>query len=334
MEKKERIVWLDLLRVIAMMSIIFYHVAGNTLGTYNITGTSKTVYEIIMLLLSFAIPIFMMISGYIFLNPNKKITVKEMLSKYCFRILLAILIFGSMFVLIEQVYLNNFDILELIKRVVFNDTWAHMWYLYLILGIYLITPIFKLITDNIDDKRFNYLIILLFIFTICIPELNRLLKWNIDLSIGITSTYIFYYFYGYYLGTKKLTNTYKCVSYVLGILSIILVIVSYLFKLDIVVLSYVSFTSFFIANLVFILLKDIKIKNKNISNLITSVAVCSYGIYIFHQLFINIIYKVFKIDFIIRYPYIGIIIYSFVIFLLSYLLIFLFRKIKYLRTIL
>ena len=47
MEKKERIVWLDLLRVIAMMSIIFYHVAGNTLGTYNITGTSKTVYEII-----------------------------------------------------------------------------------------------------------------------------------------------------------------------------------------------------------------------------------------------------------------------------------------------
>ena len=334
MEKKERIVWLDLLRVIAMMSIIFYHVAGNTLGTYNITGTSKTVYEIIMLLLSFAIPIFMMISGYIFLNPNKKITVKEMLSKYCFRILLAILIFGSMFVLIEQVYLNNFDILELIKRVVFNDTWAHMWYLYLILGIYLITPIFKLITDNIDDKRFNYLIILLFIFTICIPELNRLLKWNIDLSIGITSTYIFYYFYGYYLGTKKITNTYKYISYILGILSIILVIVCYLFKLDIVVLSYVSFTSFFIANLVFILLKDIKIKNKNISNLITSVAVCSYGIYIFHQLFINIIYKVFKIDFIIRYPYIGIIIYSFVIFLLSYLLIFLFRKIKYLRTIL
>ena len=64
------------------------------------------------------------------------------------------------------------------------------------------------------------------------------------------------------------------------------------------------------------------------SKVLSQIGINSYGIYIFHQLFINIIYKLLKFDFIRIYPLIGFCIYLVIIFMLSYFTTYILRKIK------
>ena len=262
-----------------------------------------------------------MISGMMFLN-KKEITFKEMLKKYCLKIFLTITVIGSLMIILEEFYYGNPLTLKIIfDRIITGEIWAHMWYLYLILGLYLITPVLVLITNNIKEKEYKIFLIILFILTIFFNTLNL----NIAFNMINISGYLFYYFYGYYLYKYNISNTYKNINYILSILSIIYIgyHVSNKCSLD-YLFSYTSFIPFILASSLILILKDKDIKRG--SNLITSIGLCSYGIYIYHQVFINIIYKGLKLDYIFKYPYTGIIIYILGIFILTYGLTLILKK--------
>ena len=320
---KKRIVWIDLLRVIGILGVLIMHVVGNTINNIDtLPNNANSVYVFLGHLFEFSIPLFVMISGMMFLS-KKDISFKDMITKYCLKIFLTITIIGSIMVIIEELYLNNTVTFKIVfDRVVSGELWAHMWYLYMILGLYLITPVLTLITNLIKEKEFKMFLIILFIFTILFNTLNI----NTAFSIGL-SGYLFYYFYGYYLYKYDISKTYKYIHYLLAIISIVYIVyhvndkcsLDYLF-------SYVSFVPFIIASSLILLFKDKDIKK--CSNLITSIGVCSFGIYVYHQVFINIIYKGLKLDFIFNYPYIGIIVYIIGIFCLTYGLTYVLKKVK------
>ena len=73
-------------------------------------------------------------------------------------------------------------------------------------------------------------------------------------------------------------------------------------------LSYTSNIPFLISTSIILFLKNKKFGDA-ISKVLSQIGINSYGIYIFHQLFINIIYKLLKFDFIRLYPLIGFCIY-------------------------
>lgn len=94
----------------------------------------------------------------------------------------------------------------------------HLWYLNMIIGLYLITPLLRKITS--DKKSCEYLLILSMIVSIVIPTVFDLFKFisiefisdivthisvfidKIDMSFG----YVFYYILGYYLHKYKLNK--------------------------------------------------------------------------------------------------------------------------------
>lgn len=94
-------------------------------------------------------------------------------------------------------------------------------------------------------------------------------------------------------------------------------------------LSYTSNIPFLISTSIILLLKNKKFDDV-ISKVLSQIGINSYGIYIyiFHQLFINIIYKLLKFDFIRIYPLIGFCIYLIFIFILLYFTTCILRKIK------
>ena len=332
MEKK-RIVWIDLLRVIGVIGVILIHVVSNTINTFGgLSDISHKFYVFIHYFSSFAVPLFVMISGMMFLGKHD-ITFKEMFKKYILKIILIILVIGSMMILMEEIFINKTLSLDLVRRLfirlITGDIWAHMWYLYLVLGLYLITPVLVLITKNIKEKEYKIFLVILFIISIIIPTINKLFDIKLAFNMLDISGYIFYYFYGYYLYKYNINKKYKIINYIVCILAIIYTIYRAITinSLD-NVYSYVTLVPFIISSSIILLLKDKEINKDKIINLI---AVNSLGIYILHQLFINIIYKVVKFDIIVNYPYIGLVIYSLVILLCSLLLTYLLRKIKFVR---
>lgn len=81
-EKKiDRTIYLDMLRLVACLGVIHIHVSDdefdNAFLSYNwyISIVNESIVH-------WAVPIFIMISGALFLNPNKEISIKIMWRKY------------------------------------------------------------------------------------------------------------------------------------------------------------------------------------------------------------------------------------------------------------
>ncbi len=330
---KKRIVWIDLLRVIGVIGVILIHVVSNTINTFGgLNNEAHIFYVFIHYFSSFAVPLFVIISGMMFLS-KKELSFQEMLKKYLLKIILIILVIGTGMILMEEVFINKNISWNLLKtvfvRLITGNIWAHMWYLYLVLGLYLLTPVFIIITNNIKEKELKTLLIILFILGIIIPSIDKLFNIKIAFNrLGI-SGYIFYYFYGYYLYQYNISKKYKILNYVFCIFCIIYTIYRAITinSLD-NVYNYTSIVPCVMASNIVVLLKNRTIKKDKFINI---VALCSLGIYIIHQLFINIIYNVIKFDMITKYPYIGLIIYSLIIFLCSLLFTYILRKSKFIR---
>ena len=332
---KNRIIWIDILRIIGIIGVLFMHIVGNTINTYGLSNeNANMVYLFFAYLFLFAVPLFVMISGMMFLG-RKDITPVKMLNKYCLKIILIILVIGSGMILMEEVFISKNISLNLVgvvfNRIITINIWAHMWYLYLILGLYLITPALKEISMKLDKRNYQLFLIVLFILTLVIPSICNYYNVHKVFNYLSLTCYIFYYFYGYYLYHFDVSKTYKIINYFLSFLQIINIIL-YINKYPSLnnLFSYTSFTPFILASSVILFFKNKTVDSKY-QKIISSIGVCSLGIYVFHQVFINIIYKVLKIRFIVDYPYVGLIFYILVVFILSYLFTYFIRKINFVK---
>lgn len=192
-----RITWIDFLRLLGIIGVLTMHICGNTLNTFGLYNTSKQIYYFMIYISEYAVPLFIMISGIMFLN-KENLTIKSMLKKYVLKVLIGIFLFGIFFSSLELIYdgwnLNLNFMKEVFIRIISGNTWAHMWYLYLIFGLYLITPILRILSKNMNKNEYKYFLIIMYIFCILISELSKILRVEIAFSISGISGYIFYYF--------------------------------------------------------------------------------------------------------------------------------------------
>lgn len=103
-----RINYINGLRLIATLGVVFLHASAGILDLREIPSpTDKFMHTCFKYSMQFAVPIFVMISGALFLNPAKEIGYPLMLRKYVKRIALALLIFGLPMCLIETYFSNS-----------------------------------------------------------------------------------------------------------------------------------------------------------------------------------------------------------------------------------
>ncbi len=307
-KEKNRKIHLDFLRVIAMMSVVMIHVFSTARTDFpNHNQQEKIITNIITGMLHYAVPIFFMITGTLFLNPNKKITISMLYKKYLKRYLLVILFFGFGFAFIEQILNNGINasaIIDGFVNTITGNTWAHMWYLYTLVGVMMILPIIKLIVDSNDGcKMLKYMLILLIIFSSILPIIKDLFGFEIGIKIPIDSIYVAYMIIGYLLDSviKKEIKA-KC-SLLIILISLLIIVVSNIVSIIKgveslkLVSSYYSPVIMLLSVGIFLFFKGICEKqnqsNKKIINYLSEV---SFGVYIVHMFFINVIYKFLKIN--------------------------------------
>ena len=330
--KKNRIVWIDLLKVISIFSVILMHIIGNTINGYSdLPSNASNIFIILAYLLEFSIPAFVMISGIVLLKKDE-ITYKEIFKKYISKVLITIGVVGTIMIVMEEYFMHRpITIQVVINRLLTGQIWAHMWYLYLLLGLYLITPICSIIVKNIKKNDYKTLLIILFIISILINTINDVYKIKLAFNMLEISGYIFYFLYGYYIYKYGTSKKYNIVNYIFVLLSIIYTVFHVLKNPDLnAMYSYLTFIPFIIASGSLLIFKDIKV-NKKLVNIITSISTCMFGIYVYHQFFINIIYKFIKLSFIKYHPYIGLLTYSFAVFALSYVLTYILKKLPFFK---
>lgn len=186
---------LDKLRITATTGVVLLHTVTGVMDNTDMSGypVERTLFLILLDWVTWCVPVFVLMSGYLFLNPDKKISFRRMLTKYCRRILLALFLFGVPYACMELMMTEfSFDISmvgQAVKLVYSGKSWAHMWYLYLILVLYFLTPFLKWALERIP--RWSLYVFLGFL----VLGSSILPKQIIVLPDG--GIYLFYYLCGY-----------------------------------------------------------------------------------------------------------------------------------------
>lgn len=321
---------IEWLRFTCILAVIMIHtcVTINTNYTISDVGFSRyMILEIIHNIFRFAVPCFLMITGALLLDENKKVTEKKNL-KYLKRAIILLVTFGYFYCLIEiffntrKININLFaqSFLNLIE----GKSWAHMWYMYSLVGFYIILIPLKRFIDNSSKKEIrNYLIIFAIIGN-AVYTLNNLFSIKIY-NFAMLNNIILYPMLGYYLYKYKddfIDNQYK--YYITGLVSLLINLVYDFITLKI---SMGGKNTTWITNYgnIFVLLYSTSIfllfilnANKPFkTNFLNKINECGLYIYLIHPFFINFIYK-----FLVRTPLdlpivIGIIVYFAIITICS-----------------
>ncbi len=201
-DKSNKIVFLEFLRVICALVVIIDHIV---IAGIHIFDSSASIYDRficygISYWSHFAVPIFLMISGYLLLDPTKEVGYDKALGKYSKRMAIVLATFGTLFAWMEIFFTTKsfalVDVWDAIYNMLCGESWGHMWYLYTLLGIYLVLPVVKPIFQSLTTKTIDCFLCILFLFSSIFPMLAHLTGFTFGIKLPIDSVYMFYFLMG------------------------------------------------------------------------------------------------------------------------------------------
>ncbi|MCR5847018.1 MAG: acyltransferase family protein [Lachnospiraceae bacterium] len=214
----------DILRIIAAVSVVLLHVSSDYIDISDVGSFDFNAAVLLNSLTRFAVPVFVMISGELFLDPEKSINVKKIWTHNILRLFIIYLVWSYGYYVFQSLYFWKFPFYKQgIVRTVTGIVYAtnHLWFIWMIIGIYSITPVLKTWLKSADEKNIRYFIDIFFIFQIIRTTLTILLNKSLvnEISELLTFTeisgYIGYYVLGYYLSRYKLNKKLKTAIFVI-----------------------------------------------------------------------------------------------------------------------
>lgn len=221
-----RLAYADLLRAAAMLAVIVLHLAGSRLGETPVGSVEFHVLNAYDGLTHWCVPVFVMLSGMFLLDPKHSLPPAKLLG-HILRLLAALLVWGTAYALVGQVSsagLSWRSVGAALRQVLQGRTHFHLWFLYMMVGLYLITPILRAFIRGAGRGELRWFFLMSFVFASLIPTLLRLRPdqtvklWVNNLDLHLVLGYVGYYVLGYYLKTYTLSRGAEYLIYVLGIL--------------------------------------------------------------------------------------------------------------------
>lgn len=197
--------YLDSMRIISMCAVVVIHTAAQYWSSTSVYSFEWSIYNLYDSAMRWAVPVFVMISGAIFLNPRKELTIKRIYSKYILRIIIIILFWGLLYAAISSppTELSLVSIWQFTKVVLLGH--YHMWFLYMIIGLYIITPLLRCITHG--EQLTRYFLAIALIINSIIPFVTAFEHFGIindindKLLLRLPIGYSLYYVLGHWLNS-------------------------------------------------------------------------------------------------------------------------------------
>ncbi len=202
----ERKLYFDILRIIACFSVVMLHSASQTWYAMPVTSRGWQIANSYDALFRFGVPVFVMISGALFLNPQKKITIKKLYTHNILR-LFVLFVFWSCFYGIADCIgygdVANLTLQDVVRDMVLGR--YHLWFLPMIIGIYVMLPVLKIWIENAPKRNLEYFLIVFLVLQIIRETIRAVFPYNLVnyvvdyAAVELASSYAGYFVLGYYL---------------------------------------------------------------------------------------------------------------------------------------
>ena len=231
---KKRVIWIELLRVMACIGVVGIHAGSQHFRDMPLDSSVWAVSNFYHGINRFAVASFIMISGCLYLDSKRTWNLRRLWKRNILPIAAAY-IFWQMFYAVYRIITNGTlakgSKAALVKFMVYiSKSYFHLWYLPMLIGLLIITPMLWEIVNSARGKQWEeYMIVLFLVFQILPYTINYFpLPWK-DHIMDILQTvqpemvtgYIGYFILGHYLSHYEVSKKLEYLVYVLGVILIL-----------------------------------------------------------------------------------------------------------------
>jgi surface polysaccharide O-acyltransferase-like enzyme len=206
-----RPVYVDLIRTVAMMCVLLVHTAGRWIitpqGLQQLSASGFVTWAIVDIYQSIAVlgvPLFIMLTGALLLQPNKTETLSEFFKKRWARIGLPAMFWGTAYFVWDFLVMNIPFGAATIVQGILNGPYTQFWFIYVLIGLYLVTPILRVIIAHAEPNLIKYFILLWLIGVAVLPLFTLITSFALADTVFTLTGYSGYMVLGAYLSTIKL----------------------------------------------------------------------------------------------------------------------------------
>ncbi len=327
-QPQKRIIWLDVLRLVALLMVI----AGHSVDMYNATPQDDPMNgfwgAFIGSLMRPSVPLFAMMTGLLIL-PVKE-SAGDFYRRRIPRVLVPMVIWSAIYYLVPWLtgvlgmdlsvvsilYPFEFspsqdfgDALHNIAMIpfAFNGYTTHMWYIYMLIGLYLIMPFFSAWIEK-NDRTLVRTFIIMWCCSLMLPYLSQILSPDLFGRCAWNEFGTFYYFAGFagylllghLLGKGNPLPSRKIIAmgamlyfagYIITYTGFSSMIVQYSYEQEPELIE--MFWQFCSPNValmaigMFLATQRVKIHSERVQRALANITKCGFGIYLMHYILLG-----------------------------------------------
>lgn len=294
---------LDMVRLVAIAAVIMIHISAGFVMKNEI-GSSEFVWGNIFDSVSrIGVPLFIMTSGALMLDPRKQVTINEIFYRRLPKILILLLMWSIFYAVMYKIMIPVIKVGQIdfsIKAFIIDIAlgYYHLWYLYMQAGLYVAVLFLRILAvkKNQNLVLIYLLISALFQFTIPIIKggtlyfkgAEQLIIFIEKFQLGFFNVFIAYFLLGWYIVHIGISKRMKVALYLSSLLALLLMIIYVHISKDYTnAYSNSGIFVFIYSAGIFTALNSINIKPNKKSLFISNISKYSFGIYVVHVILLE-----------------------------------------------
>ena len=145
------------------------------------------------------VPLFIMLTGALLLQSGKNESLSAFFKKRWARIGLPTLFWGAAYFAWDFLVIHEPFNLTVIAQGILNGPYSQFWYIYVLIGLYLLTPILRVFIAHANEVTVKYFVVLWLLGVAIIPVFGLFTSYTLSSNVFTITGFVGYFVLGAYL---------------------------------------------------------------------------------------------------------------------------------------
>ncbi|MRS04284.1 hypothetical protein EG832_13865, partial [bacterium] len=207
---KSRLLYADMLRISAVIAVVFLHVASaSIMSQFNsITRSWWWVANAFDSSSRWAVPVFIMLSGMLLLDVSKTQSASSFFRKRLNKVVVPFLVWSvvySLWKVMKNGLLSHgqvqYSVIGFFADLLSGNVYYHLGFFYYLIGLYLVTPILRVYIRNASNRNILYFLLLWVVATPLYGIMARFFHIGVAIQIPCATGFAGYFVLGHFLNS-------------------------------------------------------------------------------------------------------------------------------------
>jgi len=294
---------LSYLRILSCFGIVLLHTlsVAELLARDVLSPQADLTAWAVLNCLRWAVPCFVMITGALLLDPARELPIKKIYGKYLVRVLAALVVFSFIYRIfscaMDRTPLTAENFGRTLSNLWTGGGWAHLWYLYTLIGLYLLLPFYRMIAKAASDRELRLLLGIWLLFVSILP-LTKIFGLETGFEIPTSTIYPLYLFAGHAVDRRALRIPRPAAVILIAVCAALLCAASF-HNADGTYADLLSYSSVYVVVMAVSLFSLFagravpaeEAAYRSMPRLLLTLDRCCFGIYLVHMMFLRLFLK-------------------------------------------